>query len=209
MGMLAAPWFLAVVGLLSSLVVGVMMMFSAQKKIVATPPPIAAAVVVEEKPVPPQTVFSFHTAELVEMVEDLKKQKQKILEEQKDVKALAARTLSDRQEVEKIRDEIKELRADLDRRVVEVQQEEVKNLEALASTYSAMPAPAAVSIFKEMEEDQVVKILATMKAKAVALVLSEMGKAIDKTGEESTARRAARITDKLRLMKNLKKEVAQ
>jgi flagellar motility protein MotE (MotC chaperone) len=101
------------------------------------------------------------------------------------------------------------LRADLDRRVVEVQQEEVKNLEALASTYSAMPAPAAVSIFKEMEEDQVVKILATMKAKAVALVLSEMGKATDKSGEESTARRAARITDKLRLMKNLRKEVAQ
>lgn len=207
--MLAAPWFLAVVGLLSSLVVGVMMMLSAQKKIVATPPPVAAAVAVEEKPVPPQTVFSFHTAELVEMVEDLKKQKQKILEEQKDVKALAARTLSDRQEVEKIRDEIKELRADLDRRVVEVKQEEVKNLEALATTYSSMPAPAAVAIFKEMEEDQVVKILATMKAKAVGLVLSEMGKAIDKSGEESTARRAARITDKLRLMKNMKKEVAQ
>ena len=207
--MLAAPWFLAVVGLLSSLGVGVMMMLSAQKKIVATPPPVAAAVVVEEKPVPPQTVFSFHTAELVEMVEDLKKQKQKILEEQKDVKALAARTLSDRQEVEKIRDEIKELRADLDRRVVEVQQEEVKNLEALASTYSSMPPSAVVPIFKEMEEDQVVKILATMKAKAVGLVLSEMGKAPDKSGEESTARRAARITDKLRLMKNLKKEVAQ
>ncbi len=53
------------------------------------------------------------------------------------------------------------------------------------------------------------KILATMKAKAVGLVLSEMGKAIDKSGEESTARRAARITDKLRLMKNMKKEVAQ
>ncbi|MEY5016849.1 MAG: hypothetical protein RIS92_3207 [Verrucomicrobiota bacterium] len=207
--MLAAPWFLAVVGLLSSLGVGVMMMLSAQKKIVATPPPVAAAVVVEEKPVPPQTVFSFHTAELVEMVEDLKKQKQKILEEQKDVKALAARTLSDRQEVEKIRDEIKELRADLDRRVVEVQQEEVKNLEALASTYSSMPPSAVVPIFKEMEEDQVVKILATMKAKAVGLVLSEMGKAPDKSGEESTARRAARITDKLRLMKSLKKEVAQ
>jgi flagellar motility protein MotE (MotC chaperone) len=125
------------------------------------------------------------------------------------VKALAARTLSDRQEVEKIRDEIKELRADLDRRVVEVQQEEVKNLEALASTYSSMPPSAVVPIFKEMEEDQVVKILATMKAKAVGLVLSEMGKAPDKSGEESTARRAARITDKLRLMKSLKKEVAQ
>jgi flagellar motility protein MotE (MotC chaperone) len=207
--MLAAPWFLAVVGLLSSLGVGVMMMLSAQKKIVSAPPPVATVAPVEEKPVPPPTVFSFHTAELVEMVEDLKKQKQKILEEQKDVKALAARTLSDRQEVEKIRDEIKELRADLDRRVVEVQQEEVKNLEALASTYSAMPPAASVSIFKEMEEDQVVKILATMKAKAVALVLSEMGKSPDKSGEESTARRAARITDKLRLMKNLKKEVAQ
>ncbi len=207
--MLAAPWFLALVGLLSSLVVGLTMMMSAQKKLVVAPPPVEAAPVVDEKPVPPQTVFSFHTNELVEMVEDLKKQKQKILEEQKDVKALAARTMADRQEVEKIRQEIKDLRADLDKRVVEVQQEEVKNLEVLASTYTAMPPTAAVAILKEMEEDQVVKILAAMKAKAVASILSEMGRATDKSGEESVARRAARITDKLRLMKNGKREVGQ
>ena len=207
--MLAAPWFLALVGLLSSLVIGVTMMMSAQKKIVATPPPVATAPVVEEKPVPPQTVFSFHTNELVEMVEDLKKQKQKILEEQKDVKALAARTMADRQEVEKIRQEIKDLRSDLDKRVVEVQQEEVKNLDSLASTYTAMPPGAAVAIFREMEEDQVVKILAAMKSKAVASILSEMGRTVDKAGEESVARRAARITDKLRLMKNSKREVGQ
>lgn len=208
-GMLAAPWFLALVGLLSSLVIGLTMMMSAQKKLVVAPPPVEVAPVVDEKPVPPQTVFSFHTNELVEMVEDLKKQKQKILEEQKDVKALAARTMADRQEVEKIRQEIKDLRSDLDKRVVEVQQEEVKNLEVLASTYTAMPPTAAVAILKEMEEDQVVKILAAMKAKAVASILSEMGRAIDKSGEESVARRAARITDKLRLMKNGKREVGQ
>ena len=207
--MLAAPWFLALVGLLSSLVIGVTMMMSAQKKLVSTPPPVAAAPVVEEKPVPPQTVFSFHTNELVEMIEDLRKQKQKILEEQKDVKALAARTMADRQEVEKIRQEIKDLRSDLDKRVVEIQQEEIKNLDSLASTYTAMPPGAAVAIFKEMEEDQVVKILAAMKAKAVASVLSEMGRMVDKSGEESVARRAARITDKLRLMKNAKREVGQ
>ena len=208
-GMLAAPWFLALVGLLSSIVIGLTMMMSAQKKLVVAPPPVEVAQVVDEKPVPPQTVFSFHTNELVEMVEDLKKQKQKILEEQKDVKALAARTMADRQEVEKIRQEIKDLRSDLDKRVVEVQQEEVKNLEVLASTYTAMPPTAAVAILKEMEEDQVVKILAAMKAKAVASILSEMGRAIDKSGEESVARRAARITDKLRLMKNGKREVGQ
>ncbi len=208
-GMLAAPWFLALVGLLSSLVIGLTMMMSAQKKLVVAPPPVEVAPVVDEKPVPPQTVFSFHTNELVEMVEDLKKQKQKILEEQKDVKSLAARTMADRQEVEKIRQEIKDLMSDLDKRVVEVQQEEVKNLEVLASTYTAMPPTAAVAILKEMEEDQVVKILAAMKAKAVASILSEMGRAIDKSGEESVARRAARITDKLRLMKNGKREVGQ
>jgi hypothetical protein len=69
-----------------------------------------------------------------------------------------------------------------------------------------LPAGAAV-ILREIDEDSAVKILAQMKAKSAALVLGEMARIVDKSSDEPPARRAARISDKLRLMKALKKDL--
>jgi Mg/Co/Ni transporter MgtE len=73
-----------------------------------------------------------------------------------------------------------------------------------------MPPTNAVLIFRELDEDTVVKILSAMKPDRVALILGEMARIVDKDrADEPPSRRAARISDKLRLMKALKKEVAQ
>ena len=65
---------------------------------------------------------------------------------------------------------------------------------------------AAVAIFREMDENMVVKILAVMKVDRTGPILGEMSKGQDKPGEEGMVKRAARISDKLRLIKPLKKE---
>ena len=94
--------------------------------------------------------------------------------------------------------------------VAEILQEldgaEVKNLKTLAQTYSAMNPSAAVAILRELDEDTAVKILSTMKVDRVGPILGEMAKTADRPGEDSMPKRAARITDKLRLLKTAKKE---
>jgi len=105
--------------------------------------------------------------------------------------------------------EVGKMRQELDARVVEVAENERDNLKKLVQTYMVMPPPSAVLILRELDEDTVVKILSNMKADRVALILGEMARVVDKSSDEPPSRRAARISDKLRLMKALKKEVAQ
>ena len=59
-----------------------------------------------------------------------------------------------------------------------------------------------------MDENTVVKIMANMKVDKTGPILGEMSKVPEKAGEETMAARAARISDKLRLIKPLKKTPA-
>ena len=58
-----------------------------------------------------------------------------------------------------------------------------------------------------MNDNTIAKILSFMKADTAGAILAEMSKQQDK--EESMAIRAARISDKLRLLQPLKKETPQ
>ena len=123
---------------------------------------------------------------------------------------MSSQVTAERQEVERIKEEVARMRRELESRIVEVAENERDNLKKLVATYTAMPPVNAVMIFRETDEDTVVKILSAMKPDRVALILGEMARLVDKDrSDEPPSRRAARISDKLRLMKALKKEVAQ
>jgi flagellar motility protein MotE (MotC chaperone) len=154
-------------------------------------------------------VWNFKTAAVDELITELKNERQSILEEQKDLAALSSQVTAERQEVERVKAEVTRLRQELEARIVEVTDNEKDNLKKLVSTYTIMPAPNAVPILRELDENTVVKILSQMKPERVALILGAMAQMPDKSSDEPPSKRAARISDKLRLMKALKKEVAQ
>jgi flagellar motility protein MotE (MotC chaperone) len=156
----------------------------------------------------PPRIWSFKTEAVDLLVAELQAERAKLANERKDFVTLQNQTVAERAELEKVRAEIKVLREDIDTRVVEIEERELKNLKTLAQTYAAMNPPQAVAIFREMEENMVVKVLSMMKTTVVGPILGEMAKAPDKPGTEPMAKRAARITDKLRLLKPLKKENA-
>lgn len=215
--MLAAPWFLALVAFVINLVCTVVMLKSAVNKLPPpdlTPPADPAEVAKKEAEeavaaAPPPPLWSFKTAAVDELINELKNERQAIIEEQKDLAAMSSQVTAERQEVEKVKAEVAKMRQELEARIIEVAENERDNLKKLMQTYMVMPPAAAVMIFREMDEDQVVKILSTMKNDKVALILGAMASTVDKNSDEPPARRAARISDKLRLMKALKKEVAQ
>jgi flagellar motility protein MotE (MotC chaperone) len=214
--MLAAPWFLAVVGFVINMVCTVVLLNSGVSKLpkpdfTPQPDPVEVAATeakAAEEAAPPPQLWSFKTNAVDELIAELKKEREAIIEEQKDLAAMSSQVTAERQEVEKVKNEIIRLRSELEARIVEIADSEKENLKNLGQTYTAMlPAGAAV-ILRELDEDAAVKILAQMKAKNAALVLGEMARIVDKNSDEPPARRAARISDKLRLMKAFKKDLA-
>lgn len=164
-----------------------------------------ASLLPDKTGVPPR-LWSFRTDAIDELIRELHAEREKVAEDGKAAITMQARAASERAELEKKRAEIQALRDEIEQRVVEIQEQEIRNLKTLAQTYSVMNASAAVAILREMDENSAVKILATMKVDRVGPILGEMAKTPDRAGEETMARRAARITDKLRLLKPAKKE---
>jgi flagellar motility protein MotE (MotC chaperone) len=214
--MLAAPWFLAVVGFVINMVCTVLMLNSAVSKLpkpdfTPVPDPVEVAATeakAVEAAAPPPQLWSFKTNAVDELIAELRKEREAIIEEQKDLAAMSSQVTAERQEVEKVKEEILRLRKDFEARIVEVSELEKENLKNLAQTYTAMLPLGAASILREIDEDSAVKILSQMKAKSAALVLGEMARLVDKSSDEPPARKAARISDKLRLMKAPHKELA-
>ncbi len=155
-----------------------------------------------------ERMWGFKTEAVDGLIKELQAERGKLDEEQKGVLAVQSQNAADHEELEKVRAEIKAMRAEIDGKVVEIQEQELKNLKTLAQTYSAMNPSAVVTIFKELDENMAVKVLSFMKADRVGPILGEMSKALDTATGESMAKRAAHITDKLRLLKPLKKETA-
>jgi hypothetical protein len=168
-------------------------------------PELGGAPPVAESKLPPR-LWNFNSDAVNELIGNLEKGREKLAADEKNLVTLKSQLDSEKAELGKLRSELEQMRTEIDERVLEIQESEVKNLKTLAQTYSAMPPAQAVAIFREMDENMVVKILASMKVDRTGPILGEMSKGQDKPGEDSMAKRAARISDKLRLIKPLKKE---
>lgn len=154
-----------------------------------------------KKKLPPR-LWGFNTDEVDTLIAELKRQRGKLDEREKNMDQTAAHIEAERQELEKVKATIKAMRDELSREIPDIQAGEIKNLKTLALTYSSLNPPAAVAIFKELDDLTVVKILAMMKSDKVGAVLEEMSHTQD--NDQTMAKRAARISDKLRLLKQPK-----
>jgi len=166
----------------------------------------ASVGLLEDKPLP-ITLWSFKSASVDGLIRDLKKQKDELDARQVDLGKIEARIESERTELEKVRSDVEAIRDEISQRIPRIEESEAKNIKDLAKTYTSVKPTAAVAIFKEMSDDTVVKILSSMKAETAGAILAEMSKTQDK--DESMAKRAARISDKLRLLEPLKKAAPQ
>lgn len=146
--------------------------------------------------------WDFWTIEVDNLASELKDEKARMakLSEQLDLRA--ARLTAEQKELEKLRTNIEATRKEIGDRVIEISADEQKNLRALSQTYMNLTPRAAVAIIREMDDTTVVKILSLMKADVVAPIFEEMSKTPDNGGV--LARRAAILSEKLRLMKSSK-----
>jgi uncharacterized protein YaaN involved in tellurite resistance len=146
--------------------------------------------------------WDFWTIEVDSLAAELKDEKAKLAKQTEQLDLRAARLTAEQKELEKLRASIEATRKEIGERVIEISADEQKNLRSLAQTYTNLSAPAAVAIIREMDDTTVVKILSLMKADVVAPIFEVMSKTTE--GEGAMARRAAVLSEKLRLLKSSK-----
>lgn len=144
--------------------------------------------------------WNFWTVEIDELAKELKDDKARLRKQSDLLDQRQARIEAERQELEKLRAELESMRREIDERVVAITADEVKNLRGLSQTYATMPPAAAVTIIREMDDASAVKILAVMKPDVRANIFEAMATA--SANDPTLARRAAVLSDKLRLMKS-------
>jgi flagellar motility protein MotE (MotC chaperone) len=157
----------------------------------ATPDPGSAEV-------PPATAadatLDFRNPELDLLVEELKQEKEALAKRQTQLNELAERLRIERLELAQVTQRVHYAASQFDSNVVRVLDEEQTNLKKLARTYAAMSPEGAAAVFRQMEEETLLKILALMKDAETAPILESIAKQ-----GELEAKRVAVLSERLRL----------
>jgi flagellar motility protein MotE (MotC chaperone) len=170
----------------------------------AAGPLIAQVIAARAKEVPSkkENGWDFWTIEIENLSTDLKEERARLRKQADLQDQRAARLASEEKELAGVRADIEALRAQIAQNVTEVSADEAKNIRTLAQTYTNLTPKGTVAILKELDDVTAVKILSQMKPDVVGAIFEEMSHSSD--SDVPLARRAAILTEKLRLMKSNK-----
>ena len=197
MTLLRSPYVTAAFAVLLSAAVGLFSLQRAAAPIIAQV--IEARAQVEAAKPTKERGWDFWTIEIENLSNDLKEERARLAKRSEQLDQREARIAAERQELAVMRAEIEGLRQEIADRVISIREDEAKNLRSLAQTNSALTPRAAVAIIRELDDVTAVKILFLMKPDVVGPIFEEMSKTTGTAGP--LARRAAILSEKLRLMK--------
>lgn len=200
MKILRSPWALAILALVFGLgtqagVLAWRLGFvggSHEKHPEASPPPAQ---------VPETLAWSFLTPEIERLRGELHSRLEGVALRERELEDYDNRLKAERAELEKLKVDIEQKRTLLSTSFIAIEAGEQKNLKTLAATYTNLSPAAALAIFKEMDDEMVVKVLSFMKPDPVGQILEEMART--REGEGTLAGRAAVISNKLRLLRQV------
>ncbi|MGO9203352.1 MAG: MotE family protein [Limisphaerales bacterium] len=139
--------------------------------------------------------WDFENPEMAQLISELRDQREALRTRALQLDELEARLKAERQEIYSVTQAVYHLKTNIEATVTRVGAEEAVNLKKLAKVYAAMPPEGAAHIFREMEDEQIVKILALMKESESALILEGISQ-----GTKDEAKRAALLSNRLRLI---------
>jgi flagellar motility protein MotE (MotC chaperone) len=143
----------------------------------------------------PRPSWEFSNPEMARLLTELQKEKESLGSRAKQLDELAARLAAERAEINVVTQAVHQMQMDFDRNLLRVVAEEQANLKRLAKTYAIMTPEGAAKIFKEMDDAQLVKIMAFMKEKETAIILEAMAQL-----GEAEVKRVALISERLRTL---------
>jgi flagellar motility protein MotE (MotC chaperone) len=200
--LLLQPALVLALALLSSLAAGFVPLWRAGDALVARALATRPAAAKAQK----AQGWDFWTIEIDNLAAELKDEKARVAKQAEQLDLRAARIAAESQELEALRGHVEAMRREIGAKVIEITAYEAKNLRALSLTYANLSPRAAVAIIRELDDATTVKILSLMKADTIGPIFEEMSKTAAPDG--TLARRAALLSEKLRLMKAAKAATA-
>jgi Uncharacterized conserved protein len=194
------PFVASTAALVLSVAVGVFTFWRAAETVVAN---LAALRAQEAAAAAPKKEkgWDFWTIEIENLSNELKEERARLRRQAELLEQRESRMAAEQQELAAMRREIEGLRQEIAEKVIAIRADEAKNIRSLAQSYSNLTPRAAVAILRELDDVTAVKILFLMKPDVVGPIFEEMSRT---NGSDGTplARRAAILSEKLRLMKS-------
>jgi flagellar motility protein MotE (MotC chaperone) len=144
--------------------------------------------------------WDFWTVEIENLSGDLKEQMLIMKKRSEELDQRQQRIVADEKQLAKVRSELEAMQKEISDRVIQIKADEEVNLKKLASMYANLTPKAVVAIIREMDDTTAVKILSLMKPDVVGPIFEQMT-TMSAGADNPLARRAAILTEKLRLMK--------
>ena len=195
------PIVVATVALLLSVATGVSLSWKALDAAV-TQSLVTAAAAKKEPSEAKKKGWDFWTIEIENLSNELKEERGRLRKQSEALDQRAARLAAEEKEFAKLRADVESLRREIAERVIEISADEMKNIRSLSQTYANLSPRAAVAIIRELDDTTAVKIISLMKADVVGPIFEAM------SADAALARRAAILSEKLRLMKASKSAVS-
>ncbi len=190
------PVVAAGLGLTLSIGLGVGLSWRTLNEVVAR---AAAAVPSKEPSELKKKGWDFWTIEIDNLSNELKEERLRLRRQSELLDQRAARLAAEEKEFAKLRADVESLRRQIAEKVIEITADEAKNLRILSQTYTSLTPRGAVAILREMDDATAVKILSLMKPDVVGAIFEAMSQG--NGADNSLPRRAALLSEKLRLMK--------
>ncbi|HUD49572.1 MAG TPA: hypothetical protein VMR33_22285 [Candidatus Baltobacteraceae bacterium] len=138
--------------------------------------------------------WDFVNPEADQLIAELKLEKSSLDKKEQQLNDLAVRLDAERTEINQATQSVFLLQSDFDKNVVRVRDEETANLKKLAKVYSDMAPESAASVFAQMDDSSIIKIMVFMKDNDTAAVFEAMAKL-----GAPEAKRVAALSESLRL----------
>jgi flagellar motility protein MotE (MotC chaperone) len=136
--------------------------------------------------------WRFRDPQLTEWLAQIRSKKESLDQREQNLNELQTRLNVELQEISTITQTVYQLQQKFDQNVIHLKAAQEDNVKRQAKLVSAMSPEGAMATLGQMPDDDVVRILYTMKADQASAILDAMSK----SGEEG-AKRAALLTEKL------------
>jgi flagellar motility protein MotE (MotC chaperone) len=134
--------------------------------------------------------WRFRNPEINEWISQIQNEKSRLDLREQQLNELQTRLNAELQEMSVVTQTVSQLQSDFDRNVVRFKAQETDNVKHQAKLIAAMSPEGAVSMFGQMSDEDVVRILFVMKPDEASAILDTLSK----SGE---AKRAALLTERL------------
>jgi flagellar motility protein MotE (MotC chaperone) len=137
--------------------------------------------------------WRFRNPEFNQWVAQIKEEKDSLALREQHLNELQNRLTAERQEIMAVTQTVAQLQSEFDRNVVRFSAQATENVRRQAKLIAAMSPAGAAAMIAEMPDDDVVRILFTMKTDEASAILDNLS-----TRSRDDARRAALLTVRIR-----------